>query len=165
MKCYANKIMNLQGYLSGSQMASAFNMLHAKDLIWSRFVQDYLLGTRYPLHDMMAWNADATRLPYSVHSEYLEHLYLNNEFPKGELELDGVKLSLAEIDIPIFLVSTEKLVNQVKDLKAEVEEIESNQVDMYASELQLDEALAGADIIIAKELQKIKETKCNIRIV
>ena len=105
---FLNKIMNLQGYLSGSQMASAFNMLHAKDLIWSRFVQDYLLGTRYPLHDMMAWNADATRLPYSVHSEYLEHLYLNNEFPKGELELDGVKLSLAEIDIPIFLVSTEK---------------------------------------------------------
>ena len=64
---------------------------------------------------------------------------------------------LTGVLIYIFLVSTEKLVNQVKDLKAEVEEIESNQVDMYASELQLDEALAGADIIIATELKKIKE--------
>lgn len=102
------EIMYKSGYLSGEQMATCFSMLHSQDLVWSRYVQDYLLGTRYPLSDMMAWNADTTRLPYKMHSEYLRKLYLNNDFAAGKFKIKGKTLSLADIKIPIFAVSTVK---------------------------------------------------------
>lgn len=100
--------MQEQGYLSGEQMARCFDMLHAKDLIWSRYIKSYLLGKRYPLSDMMAWNADTTRMPYKMHSEYLRKLYLNNELAKGIFKINGKILSLTEIKIPLFVISTLK---------------------------------------------------------
>lgn len=102
------KIMQKHGYLSGEQMSSCFSMLHAQDLIWSRYIQDYLLGARYPFSDMMTWNSDTTRLPYKMHSEYLRKLYLINEFASGKYKVKAQKLSIADIEVPIFAVSTVK---------------------------------------------------------
>ena len=99
-------LMQRQGYLSGEQMASCFSMLHARDLIWSHYIQEYMLGVREPLSDMMAWDADTTRLPCKMHSEYLRKLYLNNEFARGQLKMAGKKLALAKIKTPLFVVST-----------------------------------------------------------
>src|ERR1035438_6568881 len=62
-----------QGGLNAPEMAGTFQMLRSNDLIWSRLVHEYLLGEREPMSDLMAWNADATRMPYRMHSEYLRH--------------------------------------------------------------------------------------------
>ena len=72
-----------QGFLDSRQMAGAFQMLRSNDLIWSRMVHDYLLGERQPMTDLMAWNADATRMPYRMHSEYLRRLFLDNDLAEG----------------------------------------------------------------------------------
>ena len=64
-------------------MLGVFQLLRSNDLIWSRLIRDYLLGDRKPLTDLMAWNADATRLPYQMHSEYLRKLFLNNQLAEG----------------------------------------------------------------------------------
>ena len=71
-----------QGFLDATQMAGAFQMLHSSDLVWSRMVRDYLMGERAPMIDLMAWNADATRMPYRMHSEYLRN-FLNNDLAEG----------------------------------------------------------------------------------
>lgn len=95
-----------QGYLDGPQMANAFNVMHSNELIWGRIVQDYLIGDRRPLFDVMAWNSDVTRLPAKMHSEYLEELFLTNSLIQGNFAVNNEGISLSNIDVPIFAVGT-----------------------------------------------------------
>lgn len=95
-----------QGYLDGYQMAGAFQLLRSNDLIWSRMVRDYFLGERQPLNDLMAWNADLTRMPYRMHSEYLRGLFLNNDLASGRYIVEGRPINLADLRTPIFAVGT-----------------------------------------------------------
>jgi len=103
---FLDDIMAEQGFLDTKQMAGAFQLLRSNDLIWSAIVQDYLLGERRPMIDLMAWNADATRMPYRMHSEYLRRLFLKNDLAEGRYEVDGHPISLRDIRVPIFAVST-----------------------------------------------------------
>jgi poly[(R)-3-hydroxyalkanoate] polymerase subunit PhaC len=103
---WLENIMWDQGYLDGSQMAGSFQMLRSNDLIWSRLVHDYLQGLRQPMTDLMAWNADLTRLPYRMHSEYLRRLFLGNDLAQGRYEVDGRPIALTDIRVPIFAVGT-----------------------------------------------------------
>jgi len=96
-----------QGFLDSRQMAGAFEMLRSNDLVWSKIVHDYLLGTRQPMTDLMAWNADATRMPYRMHSEYLRKLFLDNDLAEGRLTAADRLVSLGDIRAPIFAVGTE----------------------------------------------------------
>lgn len=95
-----------QGFLDTKQMAGTFQMLRSNDLIWSRLVHEYLMGERAPPIDLMAWNADATRMPYRMHSEYLRRLYLNNDLAEGRYFVDGQAVSVADITAPVFAVGT-----------------------------------------------------------
>jgi polyhydroxyalkanoate synthase subunit PhaC len=101
-------LMWRQGYLDGAQMAAAFQLLNARDLIWSRMMSEYLLGRRTKPNDLMAWNADATRMPYRMHIEYLTSLLLNNDLAEGRYCVDGRPVALSDIDVPAFVVGTER---------------------------------------------------------
>jgi polyhydroxyalkanoate synthase len=99
-------MMRAQGYLDTRQMAGAFQLLRSNDLIWSRRVREYLLGQRAPMNDLMAWNSDATRMPYRMHSGYLRRLFLNNELSAGHYEARGRRVALTDINVPLFAVGT-----------------------------------------------------------
>jgi polyhydroxyalkanoate synthase len=95
-----------QGFLDSRQMAGAFQILHSNDLVWSRMVREYLMGERQPMTDLTAWNADATRMPYRMHSEYLRQLFLGNDLAEGHFMVAGKSAALADIRVPIFAVGT-----------------------------------------------------------
>jgi polyhydroxyalkanoate synthase subunit PhaC len=97
-----------RGYLDSGQMAGAFQMSRSNDLIWSRNIHDYLMGEpSFPI-DIMAWNADATRMPFRMHSQYLRSLFLNNDLAEGRFEVAGRPVVLPDIRLPLFAVSTER---------------------------------------------------------
>src|SRR6266702_387792 len=95
-----------RGYLDTAQMAGAFALLRSNDLIWSRLSHDYLMGEAARPSDLMAWNAEATRLPYRMHSEYLRKLFLDNDLAEGRYRVEDSNISLSAVHAPLFVVGT-----------------------------------------------------------
>ncbi|MTW04824.1 alpha/beta fold hydrolase [Duganella ginsengisoli] len=95
------------GYLKAEQMAGAFQMLRSYDLLWSRMINQYLLGEATELNDLMAWNLDTTRMPARMHSQYLRWLFLEDRLSEGRYPVDGRPVSLNDITLPVFCVGTE----------------------------------------------------------
>ena len=98
--------MNKQGYLSGKQMGGSFVFLSSRGLLWGRNTRRYLLGEDDASFDLMSWNADTTRLPARMHSEYLDSLFLNNALASGQYRVAGSTVALMEIDAPMMVVAT-----------------------------------------------------------
>ena len=105
---FLEDIMWEQGCLDAKQMAGAFQMLRSNDLVWSRMVHDYLMGRRKEMSDLMAWNADSTRMPYRMHSEYLRQFFLRNELAAGQYKVHGRTIAISDIRAPMFVVATER---------------------------------------------------------
>ncbi len=96
------------GVLPGGVMAGTFNALRANDLIWSFFVNNYLLGKDPKPFDLLYWNSDQTRMPRALHLFYLREFYQHNRLAKGELELGGETLDLAKVKTPIYAQSSKE---------------------------------------------------------
>jgi polyhydroxyalkanoate synthase len=97
-----------KGYLTGEQMAGSFQFLHSRDLVWTRRMREYLMGEREQQNDLMAWNADTTRMPARMHHEYLTSLYLQNALATSTYEVQGHTVSLTNLRMPVFMVGTQR---------------------------------------------------------
>ncbi|MEZ5918041.1 MAG: class I poly(R)-hydroxyalkanoic acid synthase, partial [Parvularculaceae bacterium] len=95
------------GVLEGRAMATTFNMLRSNDLIWSFVIDNYMKGKDPAKFDLLFWNSDATRMPKNVHLFYLREFYQHNRLAMGEMVIDGEKLDLSEVNIPIFMQAGE----------------------------------------------------------
>jgi polyhydroxyalkanoate synthase subunit PhaC len=98
--------MQTKGYLDGSRMAAAFNMLRAGELIWPYFVNNYLKGKEPLPFDLLHWNADSTRMPRANHLFYLRNCYLENRLATGRMEIGGHLVDLSKVNIPIYNLAT-----------------------------------------------------------
>ena len=95
-----------RGYLEGSSMANAFNMLRPNDLIWSYYVNNYLKGKEPMPFDLLVWNSDSTRMPAANHKFYLRHCYFQNDLSNGRMVLGGETIDLEKVTIPIYELSS-----------------------------------------------------------
>nr|WP_236589523.1 alpha/beta fold hydrolase [Ramlibacter aurantiacus] len=105
---FLEDVMAEHGYLDGRQMAGAFQLINSKDLVWSKLVHEYLMGAQTPMTPLRAWNADATRMPARMHSEYLRRLYLHNDLAEGRYRVHGEPVLLEDIRVPLFVLATER---------------------------------------------------------
>ncbi len=98
--------MRERGYLEAQDMATAFNMLRANDLIWSFVVNNYLLGKEQVPFDLLFWNSDSTRMPAAMHSFYFRTMYQHNLLAKpGGISLADTPIDLSKISTPTFILS------------------------------------------------------------
>ncbi len=101
------KRMARKGYLDGAEMTATFNTLRANDLIWSFFINNYLLGKEPFPFDLLYWNSDSTRMPAAMHSFYLRNFYQHNRLREpGGITLAGVPIDLGKIRVPAYFVAT-----------------------------------------------------------
>ena len=100
--------MAKHGYLEGSAMANAFNMLRPNDLIWSYYVNNYLKGKEPMPFDLLVWNSNSTRMPAANHKFYLRHCYLQNDLSNGRMELGGRRIDLRQVTIPVYELATKE---------------------------------------------------------
>jgi len=109
LKYLEQRMAEQGGVLDGSAMSSTFNMLRANDLIWSFVINNYLLGKEPFPFDLLYWNSDSTRMPAEMHSFYLRNMYQKNLLSQpGGIELGGVPIDLASIDVPVHIISTKE---------------------------------------------------------
>jgi len=99
------KQMAKKGFLDSDKMAHTFDALRANDLVFQYVVNNWLLGKKPPAFDLLVWNKDSTRMPAKMHSQYLRSCYLNNEFARGEFEIDAQKLEPGKVDIDTYVLS------------------------------------------------------------
>ena len=103
-----DEMMAEQGVLDGSRMATVFNMLRPRDLIWPYIVNNYLLGKKPMPFDLLYWNQDSTRMPAANHAFYLRKFYLENALAKGQMTFAGQRLSLSKVKLPIYELATKE---------------------------------------------------------
>lgn len=97
--------MAKEGTLEGSSMAGTFDILRANDLIFNYVVSNWLMGQKPPAFDILAWNADSTRMPAAMHAFYLRNFYVDNRPAKGTLEIAGRTVDLGVIKSPAYVIS------------------------------------------------------------
>src|SRR5690606_13019727 len=100
------EMMAERGYLDGSRMATVFNMLRPKDLIWPYIVNNYLLGKKPFPFDLLYWNQDSTRMPAANHRFYLREFYHQNRLANGRMRIAGTRLDLGQVKLPIYELAT-----------------------------------------------------------
>jgi polyhydroxyalkanoate synthase len=99
---YLEEMMAERGYLDGARMATVFNMLRPKDLIWPYIVNNYMLGKKPFPFDLLFWNQDSTRLPAANHNFYLREFYHENKLARGQMMIGNVRLDLGKVKLPIY---------------------------------------------------------------
>jgi polyhydroxyalkanoate synthase len=99
------KKMAKEGTLQGASMAGTFDILRANDLIFNYVVSNWLMGQKPPAFDILAWNADSTRMPAAMHAFYLRNFYVQNKLAQGELEIARTTIDLSTIKSPTYVVS------------------------------------------------------------
>lgn len=102
------KHMKKRGYLEGSKMSTAFNMLRSNDLVWPYFVNNYMRGKDPFPFDLLYWNSDSTRMPAANHSFYMRNCYLENNLSRGKMVIGDETLDLSKVKIPIYNLSTKE---------------------------------------------------------
>ena len=100
----ARAASQLRGVLDGDELGRMFAWMRPNDLIWNYWVNNYLLGNDPPAFDLLYWNADTTRLPAHLHSDFLD-LLLHNPFTRaGVLTVAGTPIDLSQVACDSFIV-------------------------------------------------------------
>lgn len=94
-----------KGVVAGREMARLFSWLRANDLVWSYWVNNYLLGNDPPAFDVLFWNNDTTNLPAALHAEFLDVLLEDTLSQPGGLEVLGTSLDLGKVTCDAYVVA------------------------------------------------------------
>ncbi len=95
------------GVVDGRDIAAAFSWLRPNELVWSYWVNNYLMGQDPPAYDILAWNEDSTRLPGAVARQLLRIAEHNLLATPGGLTLLGTPVDLSKAAVDTYVIGAE----------------------------------------------------------
>jgi len=101
----AKAVSKPTGVINGWQMGSMFSWLRPNDLVWNYWVNNYLLGKDPPAFDILAWNADQTRLSSAFHHQMLDMVAGNQLTHPGALTVLGTPIDISRIGCDTYVVA------------------------------------------------------------
>jgi polyhydroxyalkanoate synthase len=104
----ARKASERTGVLDGHGLAALFAALRPDDMIWRYWINNYLLGDDPPAFDLLAWNADPTRLPAALHGDFLDIMTTDSFATADALTVRGTPIDLSKVTVDVFGVGSEK---------------------------------------------------------
>jgi polyhydroxyalkanoate synthase len=84
-------------------MGAAFTFMRPDDLIWKYWVNNYLMGEKPPVFDILSWNADGTNLPAALHLQFLDIFESNVLCQPGATTVLETPIDLSTITVPTFV--------------------------------------------------------------
>jgi len=94
-----------KGYLDGAVLSEVFAWLRPRDLVWNYWVNNYLLGRSPPAFDILAWNADSTRMPAKLHRDFIDIAQNNKLTEPGAATMCGSPVDLSRVDVDAYVVA------------------------------------------------------------
>ncbi len=93
------------GVLEGADLGRVFAWLRPNDLVWNYWVNNYLLGENPPAFDILYWNADTTRLPAGLHSDFLDLFGSNALAAPNTVSVLGTPVDLGAVVCDTYVVA------------------------------------------------------------
>jgi polyhydroxyalkanoate synthase len=94
-----------RGVLEGGEMGRVFAWMRPNDLIWSYWINNYLMGNPPPAFDVLYWNNDTTRLPAKFHGTLVDIFANDWLLHPGQFKVLGVPIDVSQIDCDKFIVA------------------------------------------------------------
>jgi len=94
-----------KGYLDGQALAGVFAWLRPNDLIWTYWVNNYLLGRTPPAFDVLYWNQDTVRLAAGLHRDFVRIALDNLLAEAGAVTVLGTPVDLGQVDVDTYVVA------------------------------------------------------------
>jgi len=101
----AKALSRRRGYLDGRALAEVFAWLRPADLVWTYWVNNYLLGRRPPAFDILFWNADTTRMSAALHADFVDLAMDNLLVTPGAISVLGTAVDLSSVDTDCYIVA------------------------------------------------------------
>ena len=95
------------GVVDGRDLAAFFSWLRPDELIWSYWVNNYLMGEDPPAFDILAWNADTTRMPGALQRQLLTIAERNLLARPGRMTLLGSPVDLGSSAVDSYVIGAE----------------------------------------------------------
>jgi len=90
------------GVVAARDMGAAFTLMRPNDLIWNYWVNNYLMGQKPAVFDVLSWNADGTNLPAALHLQFLDLFETNALCQPGTMKVLNTPVDLSTIKVPTF---------------------------------------------------------------
>lgn len=99
----AEQVTSRAGVLDGVSLGTFFSALRPNELIWNYWVNNNLMGEDPAPFDVLSWNSDPTRLPATLHRDFLR-LFTGNALANGDLDVLGTRVELGAVECDAFVM-------------------------------------------------------------
>ena len=97
-----------KGYMDGRWVASAFQWLRSKDMVWKPGIRRYFQGKETPKIDFLYWNSDYVHIPQKAFFDVVTKFFQSSPLTSGQgLEIQGQWCHWRENTIDSFIVAAE----------------------------------------------------------